>query len=347
MRDRRPQRRQPRPARAARSRPLRRRLRSPSSRRRSTPGPRARPAGALPPDESRGRVRRVAARRARTAPTALIAQPGRVDALLAGRSATRSEAVRGAGRRGAHLERRRARGVAPQSVLEGSPRRGSSARGPRATARRSLLSRRASEPRSTRLRERLEEPLLVTNRRQRPLPDGLRELERRAARRAGRAHDALHRLPLPRGGARGRGRRGRGDAARTSIGDLGGSSDRPASRSRRRTSRYAAYRRLAAAASTSCPHRRRRGAARRQGAGRDRRDPPGRGDLRRGLRRALAGGAVRRADGARARLADRATLPRARRRATSPSTPSSRPADHGARPHGDPRDVRDRRPGRS
>ena len=51
-------------------------------------------------------------------------------------------------------------------------------------------------------------------RRQRPLPDRALELERRAARRAGRRRDALHGLPLRAKAQRARGRPVRADGAR-------------------------------------------------------------------------------------------------------------------------------------
>ena len=66
--------------------------------------------------------------------------------------------------------------------------------------------------RIARLRESLEEPLLDHEPDQRRLPRRLPQLERRAARRPG-ARAAVHGLPLSRGGARRRGRRGRPDEA--------------------------------------------------------------------------------------------------------------------------------------
>ena len=72
-------------------------------------------------------------------------------------------------------------------------------RGARAPERR---RRRMS--RLERLGRGLDEPLLVTYGVNVRYLTGLRELELRAARRAGRRDDALHRLPLPRGRAGGR-----------------------------------------------------------------------------------------------------------------------------------------------
>ena len=109
--------------------------------------------------------------------------------------------------------------------------------------------------------------------RQRPLPDGLRELERRAARRPRRAGDALHRLPLPRGGRR----RCAGVEVELTTARAHRrprrAAERPA-RLRGRQPRRRAVETLRRRRARARPDaRRRRGAARGQGRRRDRADP--------------------------------------------------------------------------
>ena len=160
-----------------------------------------------------------------------------------------------------------------------------------------------------RLRSALEEPLLVTERRQRPLPDRVRELERGAARRARTATRALHRLPLRRGGARGRRASSSCRRARDVVGDARRAARRAADRVRgddvtlRRSGETLARRRR----SSSC---RRAGSSRSCARSRTTSELDairrGGGDHGRGLRAARRG-AVRRPHRARARLADRAS----------------------------------------
>src|SRR5262245_16045087 len=125
-------------------------------------GTRARAPGRLPSDGQRGRVHRLVPRRARLG-RRRDRQPGRVVALQL-RDPRRARAVYGARGGGAPLERRRARGVAAE-LGDRRPRRG-----PRDREGPGRLPRGARVPggadmttRVDRLRESLEEPLLVTN----------------------------------------------------------------------------------------------------------------------------------------------------------------------------------------
>ena len=107
-------------------------------------GARRRLERAVQADEQRGRARRLDPRGARLG-RRRHRQSGRVDALQL-RDPRRARAVRGADRRGASVERRRAGGVAAASRSSPtSPRTGSSAKGPWDTRRRSNGCRRTSE----------------------------------------------------------------------------------------------------------------------------------------------------------------------------------------------------------
>ena len=172
-------------------------------------------------------------------------QPRRVVALLVG-DPRRGRGGSRPARRGAHLERRRARGVAPQQRARRADRAGGSSAGAsRAIARRWLLAEAEAVSRLARLAGRLEEPLLVTSGVNVRYLTGFASSNAALLVEPGR-HDALHGLPLRRGGGRSRGRRARGDATRL-LGLVASDSPAVASRSRRRTLSYASYRRLAAA----------------------------------------------------------------------------------------------------
>src|SRR5690348_12976665 len=126
-------------------------------------GARARADGPVPPDERRGRVRQVVPRRVRHRRRDRR-QSRRLDALLVG-DPRRPRAAHDPDRRGAPVQRRRTGGVAAQ-VGRLRPRRGTIRR---PWPRRLQNGSRASEgedpmsSRIERLRELLEEPLLVTN----------------------------------------------------------------------------------------------------------------------------------------------------------------------------------------
>ena len=158
------------------------------------------------------------------------AQPGSVDALQLG-DPRRARAVRRAVGRGAPLGRRGARGVAPVERARRSRHAiASSGRASTGIAKRSsCLAEVARMSRLARLAAHLEQPLLVTNAGQRPLPHRFSKLERCAARRPVGRDDALHGLPLRRPRPRGRGRHVRRDAARPlrRVGErLAGAGDR-------------------------------------------------------------------------------------------------------------------------
>ena len=162
----------------------------------------------------------------------------------------------GAGRRGASLEHRRARGLAAplgDRRRRRVPRR--SARGRRATARRSqYLAERAAHDAGSSASARASRAAARHERRQRPLPDRLRELERGAVRRA-RAGAALQRLPLRRGRARGRGRRVRRDEAVARRGARRAARGPDRLRGRRGQPTRSWETLCAPAASSSCPRR--------------------------------------------------------------------------------------------
>ena len=141
-------------------------------------------------------------------------QPGRVEPLQL-RDPRRARALRRADRRGAPLEPGGARrGVAAH--LRDRAARGEADPRPRprrATARRSSSSAARVNGRVDRLRERLEEPLLVSN------PANVRYLSGLASSNAALLVEpervrALHRLPLRGDGPRDRGRRVRRREAR-------------------------------------------------------------------------------------------------------------------------------------
>ena len=295
---------------------LRQRRRCRISRRRIyAVGARARPAGSLPPDQSRGRVRRVLhhALGDRGRPDR---QSRRLDALLVG-DPRRARAVRGPVRRSAPLGYRQPGGVAAASPCSRDSaacaivgkgfdgyRRGAGAA--RRTPRMSRLERLAA---------RLDRAAARHVRRQRPLPDGLRELElprcssSRAARRRSTPISATRRRRRPSR------RLVRADATRPgerrspSCSRAAGSRSRPpASPTTLRDARRGGGIELDAVA------RRRRAAASGQGSSGARRDPA---RVRRSRTRstlALADGALHRTHRARSRLVDRARVPRAGRR---------------------------------
>ena len=142
--------------------------------------------------------------------------------------------------------------------------------------------------RLARLAAGLAEPLLVTDARQRPLPDGLRELEQRAARRARRATTTLY---TDFRYARGRPRDRRTstfepDASATSPARSPSCSRAGASGSRRCRSRTSQWETIGSGGAELVPTTgARRGAPRGQGRERARGDPPRRRDLGRRLRR--------------------------------------------------------------
>ncbi len=167
------------------------------------------------------------------------------------------------------------------------------------------------DERVARLRETLEEPLLVTSGNEPSLPDRLRELERGAARRRG-TPSPLHRLPLRRGRACARRRRVRPVAA-LAVED-GRRDDR---RARRLRGAGADVSGLAGA-------RRRRGSSSCRATGlverlRAVKEEHELAAIREAVRitdavyAAFARGALRRPDRARPRVAHGAALPRARR----------------------------------
>ena len=185
-------------------------------------GARARPAGALPPDEPRGRVRRLPPPGARHGGRA-HRQPRRLDALLVG-DPRRARAVHRC---------RSSRCTCPtsttreewrrHSVLDRARRHAGRREGLRRLPRGARAAGGETEPdmsRLDRLAAALDGAVARHRRRQRPLPDRLRELELRAARRAGRRDDAVHRLPLSRGRAGGRRGRVRRRPAATSSSAL-------------------------------------------------------------------------------------------------------------------------------
>ena len=264
----------------------------------------------VPADEPRGPVHRLVPRRARLG-RRRHPQPGRLVALQL-RDPRRGRALQGSRRRGAPLQDRGAGGV---EAGVGDRRPGDEARlrrragglpdgdrvpGVAANSEPDRAARRAARRAAAR-----------HERRQRPLPDGALELERRRPRRSGRRRDPLHRLPLRAEGERARGRPLRADGAR---GDRRprDAARRPDRRDRgarphRREPRGAARRRRR----DDLAHRDRRAAASDQGAGRAREHARGGRDLRPGLRRARRG-AVHRPHRDRARLARPRALPRAR-----------------------------------
>ena len=272
---------------------------------------RARAARPLPPDEPRGRVRRLVPRRARLG-RRRDRQPRRLDALQL-RDPRRARAVRrcrssrctsrtstSARSGGAHsviadLAATRVIGKGPDGLPRG-------ARVPRGAARVNDADRAAA-------RASLEEPLLVTNRRQRPLPRPASQSSNAALLVEPERVAALHRLPLrARRRARVEGvevvetkRAGLRGPRRARLG--AGSASRPT------RSRYAQYETLARGRrSSSC-----------RGAGSSRRCARSRTsdelDAIRARRarspsealRAARRGAVRRPHRARARLAARAS----------------------------------------
>ena len=138
----------------------------------------------VPPDERRGRVRQVVPRRVRQRRRDRR-QPRRLDALRVG-DPRRARDAHDPDRRGAPLERRRARGVAAALGRRRPRRRALRRPGPgRLREALEFLKEQRVSDRIERLRELARGAAARHEPRQRPLPDRLRELERRAARRAG------------------------------------------------------------------------------------------------------------------------------------------------------------------
>ena len=159
----------------------------------------------------------------------------------------------------------------------------------------------------------LDGPLLVTDLVNIDYLTGLRELERRAARAAGRRGVALHGLPLHRVGATRCADVEVVLAKRSLLVELGGKL-KGTVQFEAAALPYSEWQNLTAGSAEARPDdRRRRAFPRRQGRGRARGDPPG-GAHRRPRVRGTHGRDVRRPQRARARLAAARAGPRARRR---------------------------------
>ena len=217
-------------------------------------------------------------------------QPGRLDALLLG-DPRRARDLHRAGRRGAPVERRRARGVAPPlGARRPRRRRGSSARAPTATARRWSSSSQAR-----RRREPARPPARAASRRrcssrarQRPLPDRASTARTRAARRAG-ARARSSPTSATSSGARAVDGVEAVQVARDVIGDARRAALGPASRSRRRSSPTRPGSGCAPAGSSWCRRTASSRGCARSRTRRDRGDPPGLRGLRPRVRGAGAG----------------------------------------------------------
>ena len=255
-------------------------------------------------------------------------QPRRLDALLVG-DPRRARAVHGAVRRGAPLERRRARGVAPALGARGPRRHAGRRQGLRRLPRgaRSAGGASAREPARAPRRSGSDEPLLVTDGVNVRYLTGFESSNCALLVEPAGRDDALHRLPLRRGRARGRRRRVRADAPRRRERARRAPRRAGASGSRRRGSRTRSGRRSRAVAPSSS---RPAASSRRCALVKDdgELDAIRRAAARSRTRstRALARGAARRTHRGRGRLVDRAHVPRARRRRARVRHASSRPA---------------------
>ena len=258
----------------------------------------------------------------------VIVNPAR-GRTTATRSATRSSCSTAPDRRGAPLQRRRARGVAAQlrHLRPGrAPHHRQGADGIPGGDRMAVAD---TSERAGRAAARVARGAAARHdRRQRPLPDRVRELERGAARRRRARCCSSPTSATPRRHARSTA----SSSCRRSAACSRPSARRStaASASRRARSPTPAGRRCGDGGLELVPRQRaRRGAARGQGRGRARDDPRGGAHHRRGLR-CVRRGALRRPHRARRRVAHGAALPRARRARRSRSSDRRLGADRRA-----------------